>query len=185
MKKQDIPWMNLKRQYDSIKGEIVPAVNDILESGNYILGQNVQRFEEELAQFHSAKHAIGVANGTDAIHLALLAVGVKEGDEVITVPNTAVPTICAIKAAGATPVFVDIHPDYYTIDASKIEAAITKRTKAIVPVHLFGQACDMDAVLRIAKKHTLAVVEDCAQAIGTHYRGKEHKGMVGTLGDIG
>lgn len=180
-----IPWTNLTRQYQSIKKEVLEGVAEVLESGIYVLGPNVKIFEEEIARYCKAKYSVGVNSGTDALHLALLAVGVKPGDEVITVPNTAVPTVCAIEATGARPVFVDIHPDYYTIDLSKIEKAITKKTKAIIPVHLYGQSCDMDAIMEIARKHNLKVVEDCAQAIGTIHKGKDGEKVVGTIGDIG
>lgn len=176
-----IPFNDLKREYYSVKEEIDAAVAEVLESGWFILGEQVEAFEEEFADYCGAQYAVGVGSGTEALHLALLACGVQPGDEVITVPNTAVPTVSAISFANAVPVFVDIHPQSYNMDPSKLEMAITDRTKAIVPVHLFGQPADMAPIMEIARHHGLAVIEDCAQAHGARYRG--HK--VGTLGDAG
>ncbi len=154
------------RQYHNLRAEIDQAINRVLESGTYVLGPEVERFEEELALYHGMKEAVGVNSGTDALLLAFVALDVGEGDEVITVANTFFATGEAIWLAGATPVFVDIDPRTYTIDVTKIEEAITARTRAIVPVHLYGLPADMPAIARIARAHNLLVVEDCAQTIG-------------------
>jgi dTDP-4-amino-4,6-dideoxygalactose transaminase len=154
------------RQYHNLKEEIDAAIVEVLESGNYIMGPTLARFEKELAAYLKMKHAIGVNSGTDALWLAFMALGIGPGDEVITVANTFFATAEAIWIAGAKPVFVDIEPDTYNIDSTLIEAAITDRTKAIVPVHLYGQMANMPAIAEIARRHNLLVVEDCAQAIG-------------------
>jgi len=176
-----IPFAELRSQYASIKDDIDEAIQRVLENGWYILGENVERFEKEFADYCGAKYAIGVGSGTEALHLALLACGVQPGDEVITVPNTAVPTASAISFANAVPVFVDIDPVSYNMDPTQIERRITPRTRAVIPVHLYGQAADMDPILEVAHRHNLKVVEDAAQAHGTEYRGKR----VGALGDVG
>ena len=156
------------RQYHALKAEIDAAIQDVLESGEYVLGPTLARFETELATYFKMKTAIGVNSCTDAPWLALLALGVGAGDEVITVANTFFATAEAIWFVGAKAVFVDIEPDTCNIDVSKIEAAITPRTKAIIPVHLYGQLVDMPALAAIARRHNLFVVEDCAQAIDAH-----------------
>jgi dTDP-4-amino-4,6-dideoxygalactose transaminase len=156
-------------------------LTEILESSYYVLGSKVSEFEEKVAEFHGVKEAIGVASGTDALHLALDALGIGEGDEVITTPFTFFATAEAVLYTGATPVFADILPDTMNIDPEQVEAHITPRTKAILPVHLFGHPCDMRALLRIAKKHRLKVIEDCAQSFGAKINNK----MVGSLGDAG
>ena len=176
-----VPFGDLKRQYLTIKEEIDDALHSVLDSGWYVLGQNVQNFEEKFADYIGCAHGIGVGSGTEALHLGLVACGIQPGDEVITVPNTCVPTISAISFAGATPVFADIHPDSYIIDPNLIEAAITEKTRAILPVHLYGQAADMDPLLAIAKKHGLKVIEDCAQAHFAKWNGQN----VGTMGHAG
>lgn len=176
-----IPFVDLKVQYESIRNEIQEVVNGVLEDTNFILGKHVKKFEDDFARFCGVKFAIGVGNGTEAITLALKALGIGAGDEVITVPNTAAPTAEAITLAGARVVFVDIDPDTYNIDASKIAEKITKKTKAIVPVHLYGQPCNLDEVMRVAKTFNLKVVEDAAQAHGAIYEGKR----VGSIGDAG
>jgi dTDP-4-amino-4,6-dideoxygalactose transaminase len=167
-----IPYLDLKAQYRSIKHEIDTAVLRVLDSTQYILGEEVAAFEREFAGYCQASEAIGVNSGTSALHLALLAAGVGPGDEVITVPFTFVATVSAIGYTGATPVFVDIEPDYFTMDASKIEAAITPNTKSIVPVHLYGQPADMDPIMDIARRRGLTVIEDAAQAHGSEYLGR-------------
>jgi len=167
-----IPYLDLKAQYHSIKTEIDAAVMRVLESTQYILGEEVAAFEREFAGYCQASQAIGVNSGTSALHLALLAAGIGPGDEVITVPFTFVATVSAICYTGATPVFVDIEPDYFTMDPSKIEAAITPKTKAIMPVHLYGQPADMDPIMEIARRRGLTVIEDAAQAHGSDYRGR-------------
>ena len=172
---------NPKTQYLSYKSEIDAAIFRVLDSGWYILGNEVRSFEEEFARYIGVAHGIGAGSGTEAIHLALKACGVARGDEVITVSHTAVATVAAIDLAGATPVLVDIDPDFYTIDPEKIESSITSNTKAIVPVHIYGQPADMDPVMEIAKKYSLKVIEDCAQAHGAKYKGQ----CVGSIGDMG
>ena len=176
-----IPLINLKAQYCSIKEEIDAAIQRVLESGQFILGSEVETLEEEIAQYLGVKYGIGVASGTDALQLALLACEIEPGDEVITTPFTFIATAEAITQCGATPVFVDIDPKTYNIDPLKTEPKITKRTKAIIPVHLYGQPAEMETILELARKYNLKVIEDCAQALGAEYRGKK----VGSLGDAG
>ena len=175
----NIPLVDLKAQYDTIKEEVNRAIAQVIEGGQFILGPEVKAFEEEIAAYLGVKYAVGVASGTDALHLALLACGIKPGDEVITPPFTFIATAEAITHCGATPVFVDIDPGTYNIDPAKIEPKISRRTKAILPVHLYGQSADMDAILELARKHNLILIEDCAQALGAEYKGKK----VGSLGD--
>ena len=172
---------NPKAQYLSYKSEIDSAISRVLDSGWYILGNEVRSFEEEFSDYIGAAHGIGVGSGTEAIHLALTACGIGPGDEVITVSHTAVATVAAIELAGSTPVFIDIDQDFFTIDPEKIESAITTKTKAIVPVHIYGQSADMDSVMEIARKYNLRIIEDCAQAHGAIYKGKR----VGSIGDFG
>jgi dTDP-4-amino-4,6-dideoxygalactose transaminase len=176
-----IPFGDLKRQYISIKDEIDEAIRKVLNRGSFILGENVESFEREFSNFCGAKFGIGVGSGTEALHLSLVSCGVQAGDEVITVANTAVPTVSAISFANATPVFVDIDPESYNINPSKIEEKISKRTKVILPVHLYGQPADMDSILEVAKRHKLKVIEDACHAHGAEYKGRR----VGTLGNIG
>jgi dTDP-4-amino-4,6-dideoxygalactose transaminase len=176
-----IPFVDLKAQYAGIKDEVNVAIQGILESCQFTLGSEVAAFEEEFATYCQAQYGIGVNTGTSALHLALLAAGIGPGDEVITVPFTFVATVAAIYYTGATPVFVDIDPRTFTIDVEAIEGAITERTKAILPVHLYGQPADMDPILDIAKRHGLIVIEDAAQAHGAEYKGRR----VGSLGDMG
>ncbi|MBI5250279.1 MAG: DegT/DnrJ/EryC1/StrS family aminotransferase [Desulfomonile tiedjei] len=176
-----VPFLDLKAQYRVIADEIRQAVDRVLESGRFTLGPEVEAFEQEFAAYCGTKHAVGVNSGTSALHLALLAAGVAPGHEVITVPMTFVATVAAIGYAGAIPVFVDVDPQFYTMDPEKIESAITERTKAIVPVHLYGQPAEMDRIIEIAAKHKIAVIEDAAQAHGAEYRGKR----VGALGELG
>ena len=176
-----IPILDSKRQYATIGSEVEKAVCEVLRSGSYILGPNTKALEQELADFIGCKYTVGLNSGTDALHLALRALDIGAGDEVITVAFTFVATTEAIGIVGAKPVFVDIDKDTFNMDASKLEAAITPRTKAIIPVHLYGQPCDMDTIMSVAKKHNLHVIEDCCQAIGALYKGK----MVGTFGDFG
>ena len=173
--------MDLKLQYAAIKHEILPAITDVLESTQLVLGKEVVAFEEEYAAFCGTQHGIAVNTGTSALHLALLAAGVGPGDEVITVPCTFVATVAAVVYTGATPVFVDVDPITYTMDTTKIEAAITSKTKAILPVHLYGNPADMDPILQIAHRHNLVVIEDSAQAHAAEYRGKG----CGSIGDMG
>ena len=176
-----IPFLDLKAQYLTIKSDIQQALNKVLDESAFILGQEVKSFEGEFAQYCNAQHGIAVNTGTSALHLALLSAGIGPGDEVITVPFTFVATVAAILYTGAKPVFVDIDPVSYTIDVKKIEAAITPRTKAILPVHLYGQPADMDSIMAIAKQHNLIVIEDACQAHGSEYKGRR----VGSIGHLG
>jgi dTDP-4-amino-4,6-dideoxygalactose transaminase len=176
-----IPFVDLKTQYQSIKEEIMAAVGHVLETGQFVLGEEVSKLEQEFASYVDAKHAIALNTGTSGLHLALLAAGVGPGDEVITVPFTFVATAAAIRYTGAVPVFVDIDLDSYTMDPAQVEKAITPRTKAICPVHLYGQSADLDPILDIAKRHNLKVIEDACQAHGTEYKGRR----VGAIGDVG
>lgn len=176
-----IPIVDLKRQYKQTGEEIEKAVVDVLRSGAYILGPNTKALEQEFSQYLGTKHAIGLNSGTDALHLALRALDIGKGDEVITVAFTFVATTESIEIVGATPVFVDIDPDTFNMDVTQIEDKITPKTKAIMPVHLYGQPADMDVIMDIAKRHNLYVIEDCCQAIGAEYKGKK----VGSFGDIG
>jgi hypothetical protein len=168
-----IPIMDLKRQYQGLKAEIDAAVHEVLDSGWFVLGKQVEAFEKEFADYCGVSFAVGVGSGVEAIHLALTACGVGPGDEVITVPNTAVPTALGISFAGARPTFADIEPDTYLMDPKRVEAAITRRTKAIMPVHLYGQVAPMSPLREIAAKHGLLLIEDAAQAHGATYQGKK------------
>jgi dTDP-4-amino-4,6-dideoxygalactose transaminase len=176
-----IPFVDLKAQYNSIRGEVNDAVLHVLETTQFVLGEEVHKFEEEFASYVGARHAVACNTGTSALHLALLAAGVGPGDEVITVPFTFVATVAAIRYTGAVPVFVDVDEQSYTMDPARLEAAITPRTRAIIPVHLYGQAADIDPILEVARRHGIKLIEDACQAHGTEYRGRR----VGALGDIG
>ncbi|MDK1028783.1 MAG: DegT/DnrJ/EryC1/StrS family aminotransferase [Anaerolineae bacterium] len=176
-----IPFLDLIAQYHSIKEEIDAVIEGVLESGHFILGSNVAAFEEEMATYLGAKHAIGVASGTDALVIALRAAGVEPGGEVIVPSLSFYATASTVITIGARPVFVDIDRDTYLIDTIGVEKAVTSKTKAIIPVHLYGQPANMDEIMEIAQKHNLKVIEDNAQAIGAVYKGKK----TGTIGDIG
>jgi dTDP-4-amino-4,6-dideoxygalactose transaminase len=176
-----IPFLDLKAQLAAIKPEIQAAIAGVLESGQFVLGDEVSKFEQEMAAYVGAAHGVAVNSGTSALHVALLALNVGPNDEVITVPNTFVATVAAIGYTGARARLVDVDPRTFNMDPQRLEAAITSRTKAIVPVHLYGQSADMDPILAVAKKHNLAVLEDACQAHGAEYRGKR----VGSLGAIG
>ena len=176
----NIPLIDLKAQYESLSDELNKVTLDVLSSANYILGKNVVEFEKEFAEYIGVKHAISVGNGTDALVIALKSMGIGKGDEVITTPFTFFATAESISAVGATPVFVDVNKDTFNIDVTKIEEKITDKTKAIMPVHIFGQSADMDEINNIAKKHNLLVIEDACQAIGGKYKGRN----IGSLGDI-
>jgi dTDP-4-amino-4,6-dideoxygalactose transaminase len=176
-----VPFLDLKTQYLSIQQEIKHAIGQVLESTAFAGGPFVAKFEDEFAAYCNCKCAVGVGNGTDALWFALLALGVKEGDEVITVPNTFIATAEAISFCGARPVFVDVDERTYTLNPDLLEAAITPRTKAIIPVHLFGQTADMDPILGIAQKHRLYVIEDACQAHGAEYKGRK----AGSIGHAG
>jgi dTDP-4-amino-4,6-dideoxygalactose transaminase len=176
-----IPLVDLKTQYQAIKPEIDAAIARVIDSTQFILGPEVKEFEEEVATYVGTKYAIGVASGTDALYLGLIACGIGLGDEVITTPYTFFATAEVVTNCGATPVFVDIEMDTFNIDPRKIEAKITRKTKAILPVHLFGQPANIEPILEIAAKYNLKVIEDCAQAFGAVYKGKK----VGSIGDAG
>lgn len=175
-----IQLMNIKRQHETYAAEYEEAALRVLRSGNYIGGDEVTAFEEEFAAYEGAKYGISCGNGTDALVLALRALNIGPGDEVITVSWTFFATAESIAAVGATPVFVDVDPKTYCMDVSLVEAAITPKTKALLPVHFYGQACDMDALRAICKKHNLYLIADCAQAAGTKYKG-ERKGVLGDV----
>ncbi|HXG37180.1 MAG TPA: DegT/DnrJ/EryC1/StrS family aminotransferase [Bacteroidota bacterium] len=179
----NIQMVDVVTQYRRIKPEIDTAIQGVLDSGHYVLGEAVKEFEANVARYLGVKHAVGCASGTDALQLALMALNIGPGDEVVTTPHTFIATAEAIVLLGATPVYVDIDPVTYNIDPAKIEAAITKKTKAIIPVHLYGHAADMDPIMDVANKHGLAVIEDAAQAIGARYKGKK-VGGIGTIGCV-
>ena len=176
-----VPFLDLKAQYESIKDEISDAIQQVLNSCAFAGGPFVEEFEKRFAEFCQCEYAIGVGSGTEALWLVLLSLGVGPGDEVITVPNTFIATAEAISFCGAKPVFVDIEEDTYTMDPELIESAISPRSKAIIPVHLFGQPADMDPIMEIARKHGLFVIEDACQAHGAAYKGKS----AGSIGDAG
>ncbi len=173
--------VDLKIQYQTIQQEMTNAVLSVMESTHFILGPQGKALEEAVAAYIGVEHAVAVASGTDALHLALCAADIKRGDEVITTPFTFIATAEAISYVGATPVFVDINPVTFNIDANKIESAITDRTRAVIPVHLYGQAANMGAIMAVAKKRGLRVIEDCAQSFGAEYQGRKS----GTFGDFG
>jgi dTDP-4-amino-4,6-dideoxygalactose transaminase len=175
----DIPLVDLKVQYQKLKDELWPALEHTVSQGHFILGQEVELFEKELAAFCGTKHCVGVSSGTDALHLTLRALGIGLGDEVITAANTFIATAFAISYTGATPVLVDVSPMDYNIGPEHILEAITVRTKAIIPVHLYGQPADMNTIMDIARQYNLYVVEDACQAHGARYNGQR----VGTIGD--
>lgn len=176
-----IPMVDLKEQYQTLKDEIDQGFAETFTNTSFILGPNVKTFESEVCDYLGAKHAISCASGTDALHLALVAAGIGEGDEVITSAFTFIATAEAIRYVGAIPVYVDIRPDTFNLDPALIEAAITDKTRAILPVHLFGQPADMDAIMALASKHNLKIIEDCAQSFGADSNGT----MTGTLGLAG
>lgn len=176
-----VNFVDLARQYKGIQGEIKEAIGSVMDRCDFILGSEVEEFEKEFARFCQTKVCVGVDSGTSALKLALEACGIGKGDEVITVPNTFIATALAISEAGAKPIFVEINPDSYNIDASKIEPKITKKTKAILPVHLYGQMADMDPIMEIAEKRNLKVIEDACQAHGSTYKNKRS----GSIGHVG
>lgn len=176
----NISLIDLKEQYKGIKDECDKVALEVLNSANYIMGDNVLQFENEFSEYLGIKHSISVGNGTDALVIALKAMGIGKGDEVITTPFTFFATAESISAVGAKPVFVDVKLDTFNIDTTKIEEKITKNTKAIMPVHIFGQPADMDEIMNIAKKYNLYVIEDACQAIGAEYKDRK----IGTIGDI-
>jgi dTDP-4-amino-4,6-dideoxygalactose transaminase len=175
-----VPFIDLNQQYLGLRDEVLSAVDRVFHSTQFVLGNETAAFEEEFAAYCGGRHGIAVNSGTSALHLALLAGGIGPGDEVITVPFTFVATTAAILYTGARPVFVDIDPVTYTMDPAQIEGAITPRTKAILPVHLFGHPADMDAICEVARRHHLLVIEDAAQAHGAEYKGRR----CGSIGDL-
>lgn len=176
-----IPFIDLKREYAEIGEEIDKAIQRVLDKQWFLLGEELEKFEQEFSNYIVVKHAIGVQSGSDALFLAIKALGIGSGNEVITVSHTFISTVDAIVRNGAKPVFVDIDPETYTMDVSQIEDKITKKTKAIIPVHLYGHPVDMDPIMEIAKKYKLFVIEDACQAHGAEYKGKK----VGSIGDLG
>lgn len=176
-----IPMLDLQIQYKEIRDEVQRTLQSILESGSFILGPNVKTLEKEVAAYHGVDYAVGVASGTDSLHLALMALGIGEGDEVITTSFSFIAAAEAIMYVGAKPVFADIDPVTFNIDPSRVEEKITSKTRCILPVHLFGLPADMDRLLEVAQKHSLSIVEDCAQAFGAEYKGKK----VGAIGNLG
>ncbi len=173
----NIPLVDLKAQYHPLKDDILERIAEILDSMHLFLGPNVQALEQEFATYSEVAHAIGVSEGTTALQLSLMACGVNAGDEVITVSHTFIATTEAIALVGAKPIFVDIDPDTYTMDVGQIESAITSRTRAIIPVHLYGQPADMDSIMDIAERHRLWVIEDACQAHGAHYKERRTGGL--------
>ena len=176
-----VPFLDLKAQYATIKDEIAAALQQVLDNTAFAGGPFVAAFEKDFAAYCTTKHAVGVGNGTEALWMALIALGVGAGDEVITVPDTFIATAEAISFCGAKPVFVDVDEKTYNMDPAKLEAAITPKTKAVIPVHLFGQMCDMDPIMEMARKHKLFVIEDSSQSHGAEYKGKR----AGSIGDVG
>jgi dTDP-4-amino-4,6-dideoxygalactose transaminase len=174
-----VPFMDLARMHDPLLPEIRQAMDAVIARNAYILGDEVTQFEQAFAAYCEAEHCVGLDNGSSALELALRGWGIGEGDEVITAPNSFIASASGIAFTGATPVFVDIDPATYTLDPARLEAAITPRTKAIVPVHLYGQPADMDPIMALARKHGLKVLEDSCQAHGARYKGRR----CGSLGD--
>jgi dTDP-4-amino-4,6-dideoxygalactose transaminase len=176
--RREIPFVDLVQQYQALRAGLLPALDEVMQRGDYILGHEVVLFEKAFAEYCGVQHCVGVASGTDALHLALRALGLGPGDEVLTAANTFIATAFAISYAGAVPVFVDVRPEDYNLDPNLLEDALTARTKAIIPVHLYGQPAAMDAILQFAQRHNLIVVEDACQAHGARY----HEQRVGSFG---
>jgi dTDP-4-amino-4,6-dideoxygalactose transaminase len=178
----NVPLLDLKAHHQPLRKELLAALEQVLDKNNFILGNEVVELEEQIAAYCQARFGVGVSSGTDALLAALMALDIKSGDEVITTPLSFFATVGAIVRLGAKPVFVDIDRVTYNLDASKLEVVVTSRTRAIIPVHLYGQCADMDPILQIATRHGLAVLEDAAQAIGSEYRGKRRAGSMGMAG---
>jgi dTDP-4-amino-4,6-dideoxygalactose transaminase len=177
----NVPFDALERQHEAVKNEVINAVNRVFASGKYILGENVRNFESEFADFCDTRYSVGISSGTVALQLSLLACGIGSEDEVITAAHTYIATAFAISYTGAKPVLVDVNPDTYTLDIEQVKSSITSQTKAIIPVHLYGQCADMDEILEMAKKNNIKVIEDAAQAHGATYRDRK----AGSMGDVG
>jgi dTDP-4-amino-4,6-dideoxygalactose transaminase len=177
----NVPLLDLKAQYAGIRDDVRKAVDEVMDSQVFILGPKVEELEKKVAAYSQAPYAVGVSSGTDALLIALMAIDLRPGDEVITTPFTFFSTAGAVARLGGVPVFVDIDPKTYNLDTAKIEKAVTRKTRAIIPVHLFGQCAAMDPIMATAKKHNLAVIEDAAQSIGADYHGKR-SGSIGTMG---
>ncbi|MCK4935338.1 MAG: DegT/DnrJ/EryC1/StrS family aminotransferase [Elusimicrobiales bacterium] len=181
-----IPMVDMLAGYPEIKDEVETAVKNVFNKANFILGEEVKKFEEEFASFNGAKYAVGVANGTDALRLSIIACGIKKGDEIITTPFTFIATSETISQAGAIPVFADINPDTYNLDPEDVQRKITPKTKAILPVHLYGYPAEMDKIMELARKHNLKVIEDCAQSFTAKYKFNQNDWKhTGTMGDCG
>ncbi len=178
----NIPLLDLKAQHEPIRVEIMKAISKVIDNNTFILGEEVKKLENQVASYSNTKFAIGVSSGTDALLISLMGLGIGPGDEVVTTPYSFFATAGVIVRIGAKPVFVDIDPVTFNIDPQRIENAITARTKAIIPVHLYGQCADMDPILRIAQKYQLGIIEDAAQAIGAEYPGKRRAGSIGKIG---
>lgn len=176
----NIPFLNFEPMHNEVHDELQDAFNSVLKSNWFVLGNHVNQFETEYADFNQVRHVIGVSNGLDALHLSLLALGISKGDEVIVPSNTYIATVLAVSYVGATPVFVEPNIETYNIDVEKIEAAITKKTRAIMPVHLYGQACQMDKIQELALKYNLYIIEDNAQSQGASFNGK----LTGSFGNV-
>jgi dTDP-4-amino-4,6-dideoxygalactose transaminase len=177
----NVPLLDLKAQYAGIRDEVRKALDEVMDSQIFILGPKVEELEKKVAEYSQVPYAVGVSSGTDALLIALMAIDLRPGDEVITTPFTFFSTAGAVARLGGVPVFVDIDPKTYNLDVAKIEKAVTRKTRAIIPVHLFGQCANMDPIMAVAKKHSLAVIEDAAQSIGADYHGRR-AGSIGTMG---
>ena len=178
-----VPFLDLARETTRLRSQIQVAIDRVLASGRFVLTEEDEAFEHAFAGYCGTTHAVGVASGTDAITIALLACGVEPGDEVITAPNTCIPTIVGIERAGAVPVLADVEPVTYTLDPEQLERRITPRTRAILPVHLYGQTSDLEALAAIAERHDLLLIEDCAQAHGATFQGRR-AGSIGRAGGV-
>ena len=179
-----IPMVDLQAQYRDLGAELDAAIQSVVRSGHFVLGPEVEAFEREAAAYCGVRHAVSVASGTDALHLALRAAGVGRGDEVVTTPFTFIATAGAISQVGALPVFVDIDSETFNIDPARVEAAVTERTRAVLPVHLYGQPADLAPIRELCQRRGLALIEDCAQSFGAEYGGRKSGAKVGSVGEL-